>query len=89
MITIVFVIALILLAGPLRPWALRNWFVLASVVAGAIGGLVLGSLVVAKLNCPVAGLPLIFAIVVAIGAGQKSLSISRDSQRRNRNGRNP
>jgi len=89
MIAIVFITALILLAGPLRPWALRNWFVLASAVVGAVGGLVLGCLVVAKLNCPIAELPLLFAIATAIGAVRKALSISRDVERRNNNGPNP
>jgi len=88
MIAILFVITLILLAGPLRPWAMRHGFVLASAFAGAVGGLVLGCLVVAKLNCPIPALPLLFAVATAIGAGRKALSISRDIERRNNNGPN-
>jgi uncharacterized membrane protein len=87
MILIVSIMSLILLAGPLRPWALRNWFVLASVVVGAVGGLLFGGLVVTKLNYPIAELPLIFAVAGAIAVGQKGLSISRDFDRRNRNER--
>ena len=88
MIAIVFFIALILLAGPLRPWAMRHGFVLASAFAGALGGLVLGCLVVAKLNCPIGELPLLFAVAAAIGIGRKALSISRDIERRNNDGPN-
>jgi len=88
MIEIVFFIALILLAGPLRPWAIRHGFVLASVFLGAVGGLVLGCLVVAKLNCPIGELPLLFAVAAAIGIGRKALSISRDIERRNNDGPN-
>ena len=89
MIVIAFLITLILLAGPLRLWALRHGFVLASVVAGAVVGLVLGCLVVTKLNCPFAELPLLFAVAAAIGIGRKALSISRDIERRNNNGPDP
>ncbi len=68
--TFLLIVIFVLLFGPLRPWLGRHWAFLLSVIAGAIGGLLIAGLVMRSSGCATPALPLLFAVVGAIAAGQ-------------------
>ena len=76
---------IVLLLGPLRPWLGRHWAFLLSVIAGTIGGLFVAGLVMRSSGRATPALPLLFAIVGAIAAGQAGPAWLRRIQKDGKN----
>ncbi len=67
--SLLFLVILITLAGPLRRWVGRHWALLISVAGGAVLGFVFGSILTCRFGAP-AFTPLLAGFMGAVAAGQ-------------------
>ncbi len=69
MTSLLLIVILIMLAGPLRRWVGRHWALLISIASGAILGFVFGSVLTCRFGAP-AFTPLLAGFMGAVAAGQ-------------------
>jgi len=80
------ILVIVMLLGPLRRWVGRHWAFLLSIIAGGAFGFFLGAWVVNNGANRFPYLPLLWALVGAIAAGQVGPACLRHIERDGKNG---
>lgn len=83
---LLFIIVVVTLFGPLRPWFRRHWAFLVSIFVGGLFGLFLAGYTMAAVGCKEPMMPLILMVSCAIWAGRYGPPILRRIERDGRDG---